>query len=100
LKLAEWYQTHLGPKSPVHIVYVAEDSSYLEKAKQRSIKCQTIAQFVQNYYPQATNLYDLYDSISQLDQNSEPESGTSSSTPGQADPSTGYFEVRRLGVYS
>lgn len=91
MQAAVWYQEHLGDKSPVHIVFVSNDSTALDLATQFGIKAQTVAQFVQNYYGDYPNLFDLYESITQMLQETETEEA--SEQPKAVSSVTGFEEV-------
>jgi hypothetical protein len=64
LKAALWYKEHLqASTSSIHIVLVSEDPSIVEEANNLGIKGQRLGQYLQNYYPDHMDLYELYDSI-------------------------------------
>lgn len=92
IRLAAWYQEHLGPKSPVHIVFVSESEQVLERAsKEARVKPQRLGQYLQNYLPKHPDLYELYESLAAIAEEDESADG---STP------TGYEEVRRFRTLS
>jgi DIS3-like exonuclease 1 len=77
IKVAAWYQSHLDPKSNIHVVFVSENDAVLERAaKEAKVKTQKLGQYVQNYLPKYPDLYELYESLATLAEQDEAGEGS------------------------